>query len=135
MKRTGLLIICVGIAFSLLLGTAIAKETVVVYTSLETEETVDYLELAKKELEEGDVPFSEEAFLVSVEKNDADTVRLFLKAGMAPDVQDAQGNTALISDFTWECRCHRNTAQSRGQCRSVKWGRKQRPDPRPSKGR
>ena len=55
MKRTGLLIICVGVAFSLLLGTAIAKETVVVYTSLETEETVDYLELAKKELPDLDI--------------------------------------------------------------------------------
>ena len=55
MKRTGILIICVGVAFSLLLGTAIAKETVVVYTSLETEETVDYLELAKKELPDLDI--------------------------------------------------------------------------------
>ncbi len=48
MKRTGLLIICVGVAFSLLLGTAIAKERVIIYTSLENEEVVDYLELAKK---------------------------------------------------------------------------------------
>jgi iron(III) transport system substrate-binding protein len=55
MRRTGLLIICVGLAFSLLLGTATAKETVVVYTSLETEETVDYLELAKKELPDLDI--------------------------------------------------------------------------------
>ncbi len=55
MKRTVLLIICVGVAFSLLLGTATAKETVVVYTSLETEETVDYLELAKKELPDLDI--------------------------------------------------------------------------------
>lgn len=55
MKRTGLLIICVGLAFSLLLGTATAKETVVVYTSLETEETVDYLKLAKKELPDLDI--------------------------------------------------------------------------------
>ena len=48
MKKTGLRIICVAVAFFTLLGTALAKETVVVYTSLETEETVDYLELAKK---------------------------------------------------------------------------------------
>jgi iron(III) transport system substrate-binding protein len=55
MKKTGLLIICVGIALSLLLGTAIAKERVIIYTSLENEEVVDYLELAKKELPDLDI--------------------------------------------------------------------------------
>ncbi len=55
MKRTGLLIICVAVAFSLLLGTAIAKERVIIYTSLENEEVVDYLELAKKELPDLDI--------------------------------------------------------------------------------
>jgi len=54
MKRTGLLIICVAVAFSLLLGTAIAKERVIIYTSLENEEVVDYLELAKKEFRQLD---------------------------------------------------------------------------------
>lgn len=55
MKKTGLLIICVGVAFFLLLGTATAKERVVVYTSLENEEVVDYLEFAKKELPDLDI--------------------------------------------------------------------------------
>ena len=55
MKRAGLLVICVGVAFFLLLGTATAKEKVVVYTSLENEEVVDYLEFAKKELPDLDI--------------------------------------------------------------------------------
>ena len=55
MKRTSFLVICVGVAFFLLLGTATAKERVVVYTSLENEEVVDYLEFAKKELPDLDI--------------------------------------------------------------------------------
>jgi len=55
MKRTSFLVICVGVAFFLLLGTATAKERVVIYTSLENEEVVDYLELAKKELPDLDI--------------------------------------------------------------------------------
>ena len=55
MKRAGLLVICVGVAFFLLLGTATAKEKVVVYTSLENEEVVDYLKFAKKELPDLDI--------------------------------------------------------------------------------
>jgi iron(III) transport system substrate-binding protein len=55
MKRVGLLVVCVGVAFFLLLGTATAKERVVVYTSLENEEVVDYLEFAKKELPDLDI--------------------------------------------------------------------------------
>ncbi len=55
MKRAGLLVVCVGVAFFLLLGTATAKERVVVYTSLENEEVVDYLEFAKKELPDLDI--------------------------------------------------------------------------------
>lgn len=55
MKKAGLLVICVGVAFFLLLGTAAAKQKVVVYTSLENEEVVDYLELAKKELPDLDI--------------------------------------------------------------------------------
>jgi len=50
MKRVGLLIFCVIVAFAISLGVAAAKDRVVVYTSLENEEVVDYLELAKKEL-------------------------------------------------------------------------------------
>ena len=49
MKRVGLLMVCVAVALSITLGVAVAKETVVVYTSLENEEVVDYLELAKKD--------------------------------------------------------------------------------------
>lgn len=55
MKKAGLLVICVGVAFVLLMGTATAKDKVVVYTSLENEEVVDYLELAKKELPDLDI--------------------------------------------------------------------------------
>ncbi len=55
MKRTSFLVICVGVAFFLLLGTATAKERVVIYTSLENEEVVDYIELAKKELPDLDI--------------------------------------------------------------------------------
>ncbi len=50
MKRVGLLMICVAVALSFSWSVAAAKDTVVVYTSLENEEVVDYLEFAKKEL-------------------------------------------------------------------------------------
>jgi iron(III) transport system substrate-binding protein len=55
MKRVGLLIFCVIVAFSISLGVAAAKERVVVYTSMENEEVVDYLALAKKELPDLDI--------------------------------------------------------------------------------
>jgi iron(III) transport system substrate-binding protein len=55
MKRASYLVVCVVVAFFILLGTATAKESVVVYTSLENEEVVDYLELAKKELPDLDI--------------------------------------------------------------------------------
>jgi iron(III) transport system substrate-binding protein len=55
MKRIGLLIFCVMIAFSISMGVAAAKEQVVVYTSLENEEVVDYLEFAKKQLPDLDI--------------------------------------------------------------------------------
>lgn len=55
MKRIGLLIFCVMIAFSISMGVAAAKEQVVIYTSLENEEVVDYLELAKKQLPDLDI--------------------------------------------------------------------------------
>lgn len=55
MKRIVLLIFCVMIAFSISMGVAAAKEQVVIYTSLENEEVVDYLELAKKQLPDLDI--------------------------------------------------------------------------------
>lgn len=55
MKRSGLLMICVAVAFFALIGTATAKKMVVVYTSLENEEVVDYLKLAKQELPDLDI--------------------------------------------------------------------------------
>ena len=55
MKKLGLSMVCVWVALFLLMGTASAKDTVVVYTSLENEEIVDYLELAKKELPDLDI--------------------------------------------------------------------------------
>lgn len=50
MKKTKLLFICTVVACFALVGTAAAKSSVVVYTSLENEEVVEYLEIAKKEL-------------------------------------------------------------------------------------
>jgi len=50
MKRLVLLIVYAAVAFSISLCVSAAKETVIVYTSLENEEVVDYLEFAKSEL-------------------------------------------------------------------------------------
>jgi iron(III) transport system substrate-binding protein len=50
MKKAVLLILCVLVAFTSGTGVAAAKDTVVVYTSLENEEVVDYLEAAKTAL-------------------------------------------------------------------------------------
>ena len=50
MKKWGLSIVCIFLTLSFLIGGAAAKDKVVIYTSLENEEVVDYLELAKKEL-------------------------------------------------------------------------------------
>ena len=55
MKKSSLLFVCFLISLFLLLGTASAKDRVVVYTSLETEETVEYLKVAKKELSDLDI--------------------------------------------------------------------------------
>ena len=43
MKKTGLFFVCGLISVFLLVGIAAAKESVVVFTSLETEEVVEYL--------------------------------------------------------------------------------------------
>src|SRR3989339_139900 len=50
MKKTGWLLICTFFICVVWMGTATAKSPVVVYTSLENEEVVDYIEYAKKNL-------------------------------------------------------------------------------------
>jgi iron(III) transport system substrate-binding protein len=55
MKKLGFSFACGLVSIFLLVGIAIAKEKVVVYTSLETEETVEYLKVAKKELPDLDI--------------------------------------------------------------------------------
>ena len=55
MKKLGLLFICGWVSVFLLVGAATAKETVVVYTSLENEEVVEYLKAAKKGLPDLDI--------------------------------------------------------------------------------
>ena len=55
MKKSGLFFICGLISVFLFVGVAIAKETVVIYTSLENEEVVEYLKAAKKGLPDLDI--------------------------------------------------------------------------------
>ena len=55
MKKLGLVFVCSLVCVFLLVGVAAAKERVVVYTSLENEEVVEYLKLAKKELPDLDI--------------------------------------------------------------------------------
>ncbi len=55
MKKLGLLFICGLVSVFLFGGTAIAKDTVVIYTSLENEEVVEYLKAAKKDLPDLDI--------------------------------------------------------------------------------
>ncbi len=55
MKKVGLFIVGVMLTLCFFIGTASAKDTVVVYTSLENDEVVKYLELAKKELPDLDI--------------------------------------------------------------------------------
>ena len=55
MKKLGLFSVWGLVLVFLLFGTATAKETVVVYTSLETEEVVEYLKAAKKDLPDLDI--------------------------------------------------------------------------------
>ena len=55
MKKLSLSIIVVLLSLFMMSGIAAAKDRVVVYTSLETEETVEYLKLAKKELPDLDI--------------------------------------------------------------------------------
>jgi len=55
MKKIGLAIIFLWAAVALIAGPAAAKDTVVVYTSLENEEVVEYLKLAQSELPDLDI--------------------------------------------------------------------------------
>jgi iron(III) transport system substrate-binding protein len=55
MKKLGLFFVCGLVSVCLLAGAAVAKERVVVYTSLENEEIVEYLKVAKKELSDLDI--------------------------------------------------------------------------------
>ena len=55
MKKLGLFFVCGLVSVFILVGAAAAKEKVVVYTSLENEEVVEYLKLAKKELPDLDI--------------------------------------------------------------------------------
>ena len=55
MKKAGLLALCVLLVSLCFAGTVAAKDTVVIYTSLENEEVVDYLKLAKQDLPDLDI--------------------------------------------------------------------------------
>ena len=55
MKNRGLVFVCSLVCVFLLVGVAAAKERVVVYTSLENEEVVEYLKLAEKDLPDLDI--------------------------------------------------------------------------------
>ncbi|UCF92978.1 MAG: ABC transporter substrate-binding protein [Desulfobacterales bacterium] len=55
MKKLGLVLVCVAVALGVTAGFGFAKERVVVYTSLENEEAVEYLATAKKELPDLDI--------------------------------------------------------------------------------
>jgi len=53
-------------------------------------------EQAKKELENKNIEFNEAIFLKFAEQGDIETIRLFLIAGMNPNVKDNDGFTALM---------------------------------------
>ncbi len=55
MKKAVFSLLCVLVAFAVGIVSAAAKDRVVIYTSLENEEVVDYLEFAKKELPDLDI--------------------------------------------------------------------------------
>jgi ankyrin repeat protein len=60
---------------------------------------------ARRELSQLGIPYAPSEFLTRVKQQDADAVRLFLEAGMSPDVADESGQTALM----WAA-AHGNTA-------------------------
>ena len=53
-------------------------------------------EKAKDELTKMDITFTENSFVQKAREGDVGAIRLFLKAGMDPNVSDAKDNTALI---------------------------------------
>lgn len=53
-------------------------------------------EEARSQLRQKQLDFNKDAFIKSVNAGDLDTVRLFLKAGMSPDVRFRDGDTALM---------------------------------------
>ena len=55
MKRIGMILTISVMIAMFLAGTVIAKDKVTVYTSLETDETVKYLEVARKDLPDLDI--------------------------------------------------------------------------------
>ena len=55
MKKLALLFVCGLVSVFLFIGVAAAKDKVVVYTSLENEEVVEYLKVAKKQLSDLDI--------------------------------------------------------------------------------
>jgi len=55
MKKLGLVFVCGLVSVFLLVGAAAAKERVVIYTSLENEEVVEYLKVAKAQLPDLDI--------------------------------------------------------------------------------
>ncbi len=55
MKKLWLLVVCGLVSVFVFIGAAAAKDKVVVYTSLENEEVVEYLKVAKKDLSDLDI--------------------------------------------------------------------------------
>ncbi|MGB5748639.1 MAG: ABC transporter substrate-binding protein [Desulfobacterales bacterium] len=55
MKKLGLFFVCGLVSVFILVGAAAAKERVVIYTSLENEEVVEYLKVAKEQLPDLDI--------------------------------------------------------------------------------
>lgn len=52
---------------------------------------------ARRELEQKGIPYSEVAFFESARHGEADTVKLFLVAGMNPDARNEKGDTVLMN--------------------------------------
>lgn len=54
-------------------------------------------EAARRELEQKGIAYSETAFFESARRAEVDTVRLFLAAGMNPDIRNENGDTVLMN--------------------------------------
>src|SRR5713226_4459138 len=53
-------------------------------------------ERTRKKLEAKGIQFTEQAFVDSANKGDADALKLFLAAGMNPNAANSDGKTALV---------------------------------------